>query len=173
MNNLENQNLFLQPREEVAVLPLENKSMLTSDKSDLTVMVSRVIEGATDGSQDPLDAFILAKKGAYVFNSIVEGLKDTVKLPQPKGYEMHNADLSERTTGVTYSYDRCNDPVWAKLSSEAQIINQKLKERETFLKELKSATDCDVVNEDTGEVETFTIYPAMKLTGTSIIVTLK
>ncbi len=166
-------NLFLQPREEVSVLPVENQSMLQATKADLSGMVSDVVEGVDDGNSDALDTYILAKKGFYVFEGIVEAMKGKVTLPQAKGYSKHSCEFREQATGVSYSFDRCNDPVWEKLSAESSALKIKLKEREDFLKGLKGGTDVEVVDEETGEAETYTMYPPVKMAGQSVVLTIK
>jgi hypothetical protein len=170
----ENLNLFLQPKSEVAVIPLENKSLLTANRSELSVMVSRVLEGVDDGNADPLDVFIFAKKGSKVFDAILEGLKDKVDLQGETA--KHNCDLREQQTGVRYEYKGCGDPEWDDLNAQVQSLQLRLKARELFLKGLKGANEIDeIIDEETGELvyPAVTVYPPLKTGGTSIIVTVK
>lgn len=167
-------NLFLQPKIDVAVIPLENKSLLTADRSELAVMASRVLESVDDGNADPLDVFIMAKKGAKVFEAITEAMKGKVTLQGETS--KHNCDLREQMTGVRYDYDGCRDPQWNDLNAQVQELQLRLKVRESFLKGLKGAKEIDaVVDEETGEeiYPAITVYPPVKMGGTSIIVTVK
>lgn len=167
-------NLFLQPKSEVAVLPIENKSLLTANRSELAVMASRVLESVDDGNADPLDLFIMAKKGSKVFEAVLEALKGKVTLQGETG--RHSCDLREQMTGVRYDYDKSGDPEHNDLSFQLFSIKAKLKAREDFLKGLKGATEIpDTVDENTGEVlyPAATVYPPVKMGGTSIIVTIK
>jgi hypothetical protein len=167
-------NLFLQPKEDVALLPIEDKRLLTADKSDLSEMASLIIEGVDDGKADPLDTLIMAKKGLYVFEAIAEAMKN--KVPNPgKGYAKHNCEVSERATGVSYSFDTCNDPIWLELNTEFISVKAKLKDREKWLKTFTKPTEVeDQANED-GEVimEARTINPPVKMAGISTIISIK
>jgi hypothetical protein len=169
-------NLFLQPKEEVALLPVENKKLLTANKSDLSLMASLIVEGVDDGNADPLDTLILAKKGAYVFTSIVEGLKGKVQAPESKDYSKHFCEIASRMTGVSYSYDKCNDPVWTSLAGDLAVLQEKIKAREAWLKSFSKPTQVnEQVDEDSGEVimEARKIYPPAKMGSESIIINIK
>jgi hypothetical protein len=167
-------NLFLQPKSEVAIVPIEGQRLLTATKSDLSEMASIIMEAADDGMADPLDTLIIAKKGLYVFESIVEGMKGKCKLPE-KGYERHNVAMSERATGVQWHYDTCNDPEWNELNAQKISIDARLKIREAYLKGLKGETQIEAsANEETGEaIEAHTIFPAVRVAGESLILSLK
>jgi hypothetical protein len=171
----ENLNLFLQPRTEVAVLPIENKSILTSDRSDLSLMASRIIESVDDGFADALDTYIMAKKGSYVFDGIVEGLKGKVQIPEGKNYEKYHCAIREQQTGVKYYFEGCNDPVWAELSNQLAAIKFQLKDRETWLKSFTKPTQVEAeANEDGEEIAPArVINPPVKSGGISAIVTIK
>lgn len=173
MNN--NLNLFLQPKTEVAVLPIENKSLLTSDRSDLSLMASRILQGVHDGHADPLDTYLMAKKGAYVFDGIIEGLKGSVSLPEGKNYSKHHCSIREQQTGVRYYFDECNDPIWADLNAQLQSIAFQLKEREKWLKTFTKPTEVEAeANEDGEEIAPArVINPPVKSGGISVIVTIK
>ena len=174
MNN--NLNLFLQPKTEVAVLPIENKSLLTSDRSDLSLMASRIIESVDDGYADALDTLLMAKKGAYVFDGIIEALKGKVQIPEGKNYSKHHCAIREQTTGVRYSFESCGDPVWDALNEQSNNLAIQLKEREKWLKSFTKPTEVEeVVDEESGEVliHAGLINPPVKTGGQSIIVTIK
>lgn len=170
----ESLNLFLQPKSEVATVPIENQRLLTATKSDLCEMASIIMEAADDGIADPLDTLIIAKKGEYVFKSIVEGMKGKCSLPE-KGYERHNVAMSERATGVQWHYDTCNDPEWNKLNEQKIAIVEGMKQRETYLKGLGKPLMVEAsVNEETGEeIAAHTIYPAVRVAGESLILSIK
>jgi len=171
-----NLNLFLQPRAKVATLPIENKTLLTADRSDLSVMASRIVEGVDDGNADPLDTYLMAKKGAYVFNGIIEALKGKVQIPEGKGYSKHNCSIREQTTGVQYFFDECGDPVWTELNAQIEALSLLIKEREKWLKGFTKPTDVEEkVDEETGEVLVHAgkIMPPVKTGGQSVIVTIK
>ena len=172
MNN--NLNLFLQPRTEVAVLPIENKKIINADKSELSIMASRILEGVDDGEADPLDTLIMAKKGVYVFEAIVEGLKGKIPSPE-KNAEKYGCTISERTTGVKYYFDGCNDPIWTDLKLQASELDEKIKAREAWLKGFSKPTEIeDEVDEESGEVlaPARKISPPVKIGGQSIVISI-
>src|SRR5690349_17829487 len=136
---MEELNLFLQPKEETAVLPIENKTLLTSDKSDLSQMVSLIVESVDDGYADALDTMIMAKKGMYVFKSIEEALKGKIPTPE-KGLTRFNCEVSERQTGVKYYFDGTNDEVWVELNNQLEDLKGKIKAREDWLKGFSKPT---------------------------------
>lgn len=172
---MENLNLFLQPKAAVALLPIEDKRLLTEDKSGLSMMVSMIMEGVDDGFADPLDTLIMAKKGEYVFKSIIEALKGKVPTPEKEATK-HHCNISERTSGVSYSFDTCNDPIWVDLNMQEVELKEKIKAREAWLKSFTKPTAVeDQIDEESGELlmEARTINPPVKLAGTSIIISIK
>lgn len=172
IENQENLNLFLQPKEETSIIPLENKNLLTADRSELSYMASLMIEAVDDGLADPLDTLIIAKKGKYVFDAIVDGMKGKAKIDD-KNYTKHNVNIRQQETGVKYFYDGCNDPIWKELNMQAIEIAEQMKQRQEWLKTLKGETK-EYVDEE-GEVFNFNppIYPPAKMGTPSLICTIK
>lgn len=173
---MENLNLFLQPKADTAVIPIEDKRLLTADKSDLSCMASLIVEAVDDGYSDALDTLIMGKKMEYVAKSIVEGMKGKASIPEGKEYSKHSCALSERATGVKYFFDGCNDLVWNELSMQFVEIQAKMKDREKWLKSFTKPTDIDdQFDEETGELimGARKIFPPAKTGGQSLIVSIK
>lgn len=169
MNEL---NLFLQPKSEIAVLPVENISLLSATREELSLMASKILESVDDGYADPLDTLILAKKGLFVFEAILESLKGKVSIPEEKDFKKHNVSVKVQLMGVRYSYDQCNDEVWNKLNDQKSQIVEAMKARELKLKSLSGSIEVgDEVDEDTGDIlqEARTLFPPVKK-GTETIV---
>ncbi|RZJ89604.1 MAG: hypothetical protein EOO20_10515 [Chryseobacterium sp.] len=168
-------NLFLQPKSEVATLPIENKKLLTSDKADLSLMASLIVQGVDDGHSDALDSMIIAKKGVYVFTSIVDALKN--KVPSPgANFEKHFCKISERSSGVKTYFEACNDELWLTMKAELEQLKGRIKAREEWLKGFSKATDIeDQVDEETGELimSARTIFPPVKTAGSSIVISIQ
>lgn len=167
-------NLFLLPKSDIATVPIENKKLLTAQKDELSEMASIIMESVDDGIADAMDTLIIAKKGLYVFESIVEGMKGKVALPE-KGYTRHNVVMSERATGVQWRYDTCNDIEWNNLNAQITALKEQMKARENYLKALGKPLQVEeYTNEETGElVPAHTIYPAVRVAGESLILSLK
>lgn len=163
-------NLFLQPVKQTAKFPIEKRNLLTASKAELSEVASQIVEGVDDGHADPLDVYIFAKKGAYVFDAVCEAMKGKAELPEGKNYAKHGVAIREQDTGVKYYYDGCNDPVWNDLNAQMLAIKEQMKQRETWLKGLKGPTS-EVTDENTGEQITFDapIYPAARVAGRSLI----
>ncbi|WP_183567423.1 hypothetical protein [Mucilaginibacter sp. SP1R1] len=173
---MENLNLFLHPVQETAVVPIEDKSLLTVDKSELSEIASKIVEAVDDGIADALNTLIMAKKGAYVFDSIIESMKGKARLPEGKSYQKHNCDIREQATGVRYYFDACNDPIWSDLNMQLLDLKERLSKREAKLKTFTKPTAVqEEVDEDTGEVimEARVINPPVKTGGQSLIFTIK
>jgi hypothetical protein len=167
-------NLFLQPVEQTSIIPIENRTLLTASKAELSEIASQIVEGVDDGAADPLDTYIMAKKGSYVFDAICEAMKGKAELPEGKNYAKHGVEIREQDTGVKYYYDGCNDSKWNSLNKKMLAIKEEMKQREAWLKSLKGPTK-EVIDEDTGEVKKFKkpVYPAARMAGRSLIFKLK
>lgn len=167
-------NLFLNPTEETSVFPIENKNLLNFCKGDLSELASQIIESVTDGNADALDVLIMAKKGVYAFESIVDGVKDFASIPE-KNYSKYSVVMREQNTGVRYYFDGCNDPEWTNLNIQMIDIKERMKAREDYLKSFDKPIKIDAsTNEDTGEViDAYTLYPAVKSGSPSLVLTLK
>jgi hypothetical protein len=63
--------------------------------------------------------------------------------------------------GARYSYDNCNDPVYAELMEAKKELDEKIKERTDFLKSIKSSMGVII------EGEAVTLYPPLKTSSTS------
>jgi len=168
-----NLNLFLLPKDETSLIPLENKTILHSDKSDLSEMASMMLEAVDDGFADPLDTLIIAKKGIYVFDAIVKGMKGKAFIDGGK-MSKHSVDIRTQDVGVRYDFTGCGDHVWNELNQQIAELTAKQKEREEFLKSLKGETKYHL-NEETGEEQTFEtpIYPPARTGSSSLILTIK
>ncbi|MDB5288575.1 MAG: hypothetical protein JWR05_3524 [Mucilaginibacter sp.] len=169
-------NLFLQPVEETSVYPIESKTLLTTEKSDLSEIASQIVEAVDDGFADPLDTYIMAKKGSYVFDSIVEAMKGKAKIPEGKNYAKHGCEIREGATGVRYYFESCNDPIWNELNMQMVALKEKLSEREKWLKGFTKTTEVEeIADTDTGEIiqDKRTIHAPVKMGGQSLILTLK
>lgn len=168
----ESLNLFLQPKKDVAVLPVENISLLSATKEDLSLMASKIMEGVDDGIADPLDLLILVKKGLFVLEAINENLKGKVTPPEEKDFKKHNVTVKVQLMGVRYGYEQCNDSVWDELNAMKSELSEKMKARELKLKSLsKSEVVPDEIDESTGELVmgSRTLFPPVKK-GTETIV---
>jgi hypothetical protein len=62
-----------------------------------------------------------------------------------------------------FDYEACGDPIWNRLNTECETLKMKLKERESFLKTLKTSTTFNIIDPDTQEFfEGHTIHVPVK-----------
>lgn len=167
-------NLFLQPVDETSVIAVENKSIINFTKDELSEIASQIVEGVDDGTADPLDTLIIAKKLLYVAESVVEMMRGKAIIPAEKDYTKHNVKIREQMTGTRYFYDGCNDPYWNNINSQMTGLKEEIKTRETWLKSLSKPVT-EKLDEETGETESFDypVYPAAKVGSLSLVLTLK
>jgi hypothetical protein len=62
-----------------------------------------------------------------------------------------------------FDFSTCGDPVWNHLNQQLEEIKLQIKERESFLKGIKSMTKMDIINPKTAELhENVELYPPIK-----------
>lgn len=116
-------------------------------------MKLRVIEGEVA----PMEAYAQVKglmaaleqfvKDKDVLDSVITAVQQYGK---GEDASYLGAKFAVGEVGVKYDYSGCNDPVWCRLANEKAEIEAKMKEREAFLKGIK--TRQTIVDEETGEI---------------------
>jgi hypothetical protein len=109
----------------------------------------------------------LAKLEEKLFSNVL--FKDAVLEAAEKygkSFEKGNAKFDIRETGVTYDYAGCGDVEWEQIDSSIKVLQERKKERETFLKSITG--EMTVFGEDGAQ-----IMPAIKRSSTSVVITLK
>jgi hypothetical protein len=86
-----------------------------------------------------------------------------------KSFEFDGHAIQVKETGVKYDYMLCNDAAYHDLKKQAEVLTEKIKERETFLKSINDKMT--IVDDESGEVTT--VYPPSKSGKTSVTITLK
>ena len=173
---LDSLNLFLEQKKELSIVPMDRTSLLTAEKGDLSEMVSDILQNVNDGVLDAMAVNVFAKKGEYIFKSLLEGIKGKVHIPDGSEYTVFNTVISQRATGVKYLYSHCGDPEWDGLFELSKDIKERMDARQLFLKGVKEPTEqSEVIDEQTGEVtqQACVIKPVVKTGGVSLIFTLK
>ena len=79
----------------------------------------------------------------------------------------HGATFDIKEAGVKYDYSQCQDVIWNDIDKKMQMLTERKKEREAFLKTIKERFT--FVDESTGEI--VTIYPAQKKSTTTYAIT--
>lgn len=83
-----------------------------------------------------------------------------------KQFEKGNAKYQVREVGVTYDFAGCGDVEWEQIDSSIKVLQERKKERETFLKSITG--EMTIFGEDGAQ-----IMPAIKRSSTQVVITLK
>lgn len=166
--------LFMQVRQESDLQSgVSFEHLLDAKKSNLSNAVKAIKEEIEDGNYDSLKGLILALKGKALFTDLESALRPLAENGYlnklEKGYSIHDAGVEQAATSTKYDYSVCNDPQWESLVSLNKANGELQKEREAFLKAIK--TPLEVVDTESGE--TYTIYPPNKLQKEGLKITLK
>lgn len=132
-----------------------------------------LVEKVKNGEADPITTFATIKAmheclGQFLKDrEVVEATINQVEKYGRSGANYNGANLCITETGSRYDFSACQDPVWDDLARQKAELDAKLKERETFLRGVK--TPQTIVVDETGEVKT--IYGPAKTSTASIKVT--
>lgn len=145
--------LFLAMRENEIMQGISFEHLIDARKEHINNAVSAIKQSVTDGETDVLKALILAKKGGELFKALEAAIRplaeDKYIFKIGKDYSIHDVKIEEAETGVKYDYSACGDHEWNNLNIEANAIDEKKKERETFL---KTITKKMTIVDDEGEI---------------------
>ena len=152
----------------------ENPNFLShfDGRSAIESFTQYIVNRIKDGQEDPLKYHIQAKGLMKALDAIEKEVKPLIIKEadkyrgEGKVIEIFGAKVEFKEVGVSYQYDGCGDSQWETLSAEIKTLTERRKERETFLRGLK--TPIEVVNTSTGEVER--IHPPVKKGSESIAV---
>lgn len=110
------------------------------------------------------------RDGYRVATRYKELLLEAVEKRREKKFQFLNSTVEIKEVGVKYDYSKCEDVELQEWQSQADVLNEKIKNRQKMLQTIP-VKGMPMVNEDTGE--TYTVYPPAKSSTTSIAVTLK
>lgn len=136
-------------------------------KVQVREFTQKVKEEVLSGDRDPLQFATLFKaleecvKTLRTDEEIREAILTEANKYPGKTFELHSAKFTIRES-VTYDYS--TDSTWNELNSKLNAIKAEMKDRETFLKSLKTP----VADPETGEM----INPVSKSSTTSVSVSL-
>lgn len=140
---------------------------LPSGKNEVRNFVKTSKELILSGEED-IKLYLVKLK---MFEEAIKALREDAEIKAHGEAEIEKYGGTTEAYGATLSlrnsvkYDYSQDDEWALLQQSIDMIKDKQKERESFLKALKKP----VADAETGEI----IYPAIKASATSIIVALK
>lgn len=143
-------------------------SLMPSTASQVAKFAKQLIESVRDGRTNPLELIVQLHALTKVYEEVKDEIMDNVmneadKFPD-KVIERYGARIEKAEVGVKYNYSSSRDTEWERLDSEIQMLEERKRYRETFLKALKEPIT--TLNKDTGEVEE--IRPPVKTSKTGI-----
>jgi hypothetical protein len=131
----------------------------------------RIVEDITEGREYALDIFVATKRWQRTIEVILKNIEEYVVRDaerEGKRFTHKGVHLEMRELGTRWFYDKCNDPVITSIMAEKEVISNKEKERQAFLKTLKGKTA--LLDEETGEV--YNVIPPRKESKTGVVATI-
>ena len=126
-----------------------------------------------NGHITPLQLASQLKFVEDIITNVKEELRQRVISEQSKyGKERmtyKGAAFDIKEAAVKYDYSQCDDTIWNDLKQQLDALNDKMKEREAFLKTLKERFT--YIDESTGEI--VTLYPAQRKSTTTYAISWK
>jgi hypothetical protein len=139
--------------------------------ADIESFVVGLVDEVNEGREYALDVFVAAKRWQRTIEAVISNIeKQAVEEAgrQGKRFSHNGASVEVRELGARWFYDKCNDPIFNSIAHEKNLITEREKERQGFLKSLKEAVS--ILDEDTGEV--IRVVPPRKESKTGVVVTL-
>lgn len=145
------------------------------NKFDQQMLANEIILPVIDGDVNPIDTYVKAKAIQDALKIVTDDdrIKDLVICEVEKygnNTTYNSASIQVKEMGVKYDYSGCNDDIYNALIHNIEVLKEKLKQRENFLKSITS-DGATMVNEETGEVNK--IYPPVKMAAQGIAITFK
>jgi len=140
-------------------------TVLPSTKEQQKTFANDIIKEIVSGNADPikLDALFKCIEDTLKLIRKDEKVKDAVQSELAKYPEKTTIfDFGEvtKTSKSTYDFSDCGDIKWNEFNSSMELLKEKIKDREAFLKSIKEPIS--VNDGDTGEV--YDIHPPAKNT---------
>ena len=148
-------------------------SLLDTTKEQRESFVRSIVSALEEGIADPLKVHLQVKNTEDLIKQITSDEKYREFLlseaqKHGKSFEAYNAKFQVKETGTRYDYSVCNDPELSELQEIADKANEAVKARQKFLQNAP-ASGTQILAGD----ELVTVYPPIKLSTTSVTVTLK
>jgi len=130
-----------------------------------------LLKDLDEGHITPLQLAAQLKFVEDIITNVKEELRQRVVAEQSKyGKErmtFKGATFDIKEAGIKYDFSQCQDDIWNDIDKKMQMLTERRKEREAFLKTLKERFT--YVDESTGEI--VTIYPPQKKSTTTYAIT--
>jgi hypothetical protein len=135
--------------------------------------IQHLTKGVEDGLINPLELLTKIRATEKVLNGVLANIKDQIVTEALKyGKEpiiVNGVEMKIQEAGVKYDYSKCNHPEYNILVNQKNHISDKMQDLEAILKANKTSWE----HVDTMTGETFTIYPPIKTSTTTVIIKIK
>lgn len=153
--------------------PADPIHSLKVSKDSIGLAVMNVCESVNSGNLNPLEAIIRLKAlETFVKDSRTQIERYAIEEANKHGsksFTFMGAEIQLKPTKTDYDYSVCNDPILERLEIEAKWANEKVKERQTFLRAISGKET--IVDTLTGEVAE--IKPPVKIQKDGIAITIR
>lgn len=151
---------------------VQHLRVLPSSKEEVKIFSEKLLAELLNGEINPFELVRLKKSFESVFDIIKKEL-DALALEEAQKYGQKNFEafglkIQIGENGTRYDYDNCADPKYINLKTQADVISQRLKDRQDFLKTLKAPET--LIDEETGDV--VTVNPPIKSSTTGLKISL-
>jgi hypothetical protein len=141
-------------------------NVMPSTKKQVTTFVEKYVDEILEGYENPIKVAVQLK----AMEEVIKGLRSHQELRElilseaenyGKNFEECGAKLQIKEAGTKYDYTVCGDSKLNAMYAEMEILKEKIKDREIFLKSIKNES---VVDAETGEI----LLPPLKTSSTTV-----
>lgn len=144
-------------------------NLFPSTKESIEMFIYKTVAEVKAGNVNALQL----KAQLKCFEKVSEGIDKETKSEQltermkykEKVIEMYGAKIEIAEVGTKYDYSTCNDPGWDELDATIKELQEKKKERETFLKAISKPM---AITDEHTLGETVIINPPLKSSTTGL-----
>ena len=153
--------------------PTELLTLMASTSTQIDVFSDGVIESVQRGEINPLTVLIqlraMEKASGRILKEIAPNLLKESDMYPGNEFEYLGNKITKAEHGTKYDFSVCGDPAWEQYDFDVQSATAHRKDRETFLKALKSPIT--TLDERSGEI--VTISPPTKKSTSGLNVSIK
>lgn len=153
--------------------PSELLGLMASTSTQIDVFSDGIIQSVKGGDLNPLHALIQLRAMEQASKRILSEIKENLlteanKYPE-KSFTFMGNEITKAEHGTKYEFSNCGDPVWEMLDQQKDSIAKSIKEREDFLKALKSPLE--TLDKLSGEI--VTLSPPTKTSQSGLTVKIR
>jgi len=156
---------------ERADTPMSVLELFNTSKDSIKLFGDGIINQVKEGHADPLRIAALTRSMEAIAKYVNDNLKDNQKNEAQKygdkPFMAHGCEMQYTSVKTEYDYTTSNDPTWNALQSDLIKLNERIKQRQEWLKTMGNPQDVRVGD------ELVTIIPPMKKTQMGLKVTIK